>query len=100
MGLVQTGKTSMSATFEWDEIEDAATWEYGVVVDTFAVTDFVPAEEDFTGSTEEYSATIDTLQENTKYIFFVRRDCGVTRPRKSCISSTLHTHSLTWLMRG
>ena len=76
MGLVQTGKTSMSATFEWDEIEDAATWEYGVVVDTFAVTDFVPAEEDFTGSTEEYSATIDTLQENTKYIFFVRRDCG------------------------
>lgn len=74
-GLQLTAKSDISATFTWDEVE-GATWAYGMVVDTFTVTTFVPADEDFTGSTEGMAVTIDTLRESTSYIFFLRRDCG------------------------
>ncbi|MBQ3998690.1 MAG: fibronectin type III domain-containing protein [Paludibacteraceae bacterium] len=75
LGLQGAGVTSSSASFMWDEAE-GATWAYGFVVDTFTVTTFVPVDEDFTATTTENTATIDELQENTNYIFFVRRDCG------------------------
>ena len=74
-GLQSAGVTSSSASFMWEEAE-GATWAYGYVVDTFTVTTFVPADEDFTGSTVDNTVTIDELQENTKYIFFLRQDCG------------------------
>lgn len=59
-------------SFTWDEVE-GATWAYGLVRATAA---FVPTDADFVGSTEGFTLTIDTLQENTDYIFFLRRDCG------------------------
>ena len=72
--LAVTDLSSALATFTWDEVE-GATWAYGIVPDT-AATAFVPTDADFTGSTTGYSVTIDELQENTNYIFFLRRDCG------------------------
>ena len=74
MGLVVGEVTASTAAFAWDEAEDAATWAYGVALDT--VANFVPADSLFTGSTEDYTVIIDGLEENTSYIFFMRRDCG------------------------
>lgn len=62
-----------SATFTWDE-EEAAQWEYCCVANPAA--DFVPANEDFTGSTAEFQVVIDTLSENTAYVFYLRKNCG------------------------
>ena len=62
------------ATFTWDEAE-GATWAYGIALDT-AATAYVPKDADFVGSTTGYTVTIDTLQDNTDYIFFLRQDCG------------------------
>ena len=75
MGLSASGVSSSAATFTWDEAEDAGDWTYGLVVDTFTVTEFVPTDEMFIGLTSEEMVTIDTLQENTPYIFFVRHAC-------------------------
>ena len=72
MGLVTMDITASTATFAWDEAE-GATWQYGVALDT--VANFVPTDEMFTGSTTDYMATVDELTDNTKYIFFMRRDC-------------------------
>ena len=73
MGLVVSGVSSSSASFSWDEAEDA-TWAFGLVANP--ADDFVPADADFTGTTEEDVVTIDTLSENTPYIFILRRACG------------------------
>ena len=73
MGLVVSGVSSSSASFSWDEAEDA-TWAFGLVANP--ANDFVPADADFTGTTEEDVVTIDTLSENTPYIFILRRACG------------------------
>ena len=75
MGVAVNGISADAATFTWDEAEDAGEWAFGLVVDTFAVTEFVPASEMFVGLTDEYSVTIDTLSENTPYIFFLRHAC-------------------------
>lgn len=73
-GLAVSNVSSSAATFSWDEAEDgAATWAYGLVVNPAA--DFVPADEDFVSTTEDVLVTIDTLAENTPYIFFIRRAC-------------------------
>ena len=72
MGLMVSAVSSSDATLTWDEAEDA-TWAYGIVANPAA--DFVPADEDFTATTEEYLVTIDTLSENTPYLFFIRRAC-------------------------
>ena len=75
MGVAVNGISAAAATFTWDEAEDAGEWAFGLVVDTFAVTEFVPASEMFVGLTDEYGVTIDTLSENTPYIFFLRHAC-------------------------
>ena len=71
--LVANNLSAFGATFVWDE-EDGATWEFGIKENPAA--DFVPADEDFTGSTEEYLVSVDTLKENTPYVFFLRRNCS------------------------
>jgi len=75
MGLQVIDIRDDAATFAWDEFE-GAEWEYALVVDTFTVTTYVPTDEDFTGTTDAYTVTIDTLTENTPYIFFLRQTCG------------------------
>ena len=71
--LLVNNLSAFGATFVWDE-EDGATWEFGIVENPAA--DFVPADEDFTGSTDQYLVSVDTLKENTPYVFFLRRNCG------------------------
>lgn len=73
MGLAVSDVSSSAASFSWDEAE-GATWAYGIVANP--AEDFVPTDEDFTGTTEEYLVTIDTLAQNTPYTFFLRRACG------------------------
>lgn len=73
-GLAVTALSDTLATFTWDEAE-GATWAYGIALDT-AATAYVPKDADFVGSTTGYTVTIDTLQDNTDYIFFLRQDCG------------------------
>lgn len=75
MGLAVTDIRDDAASFSWDELE-GAEWEYALVVDTFTVTTYVPTDADFTGTTDAYTVTIDTLTENTPYIFFLRQTCG------------------------
>ena len=74
-GLVVSGVTASAATFSWDEAEEGvATWAYGIIAnpsDSIVITDA-----DFTATTTNLLVTIDTLTENTPYIFFLRRDCG------------------------
>ena len=72
--LAVTALSDTLATFTWDEVE-GATWAYGIALDT-AATAYVPKDADFVGSTTDYTVTIDTLQDNTDYIFFLRQDCG------------------------
>lgn len=69
-GLEMVGKSDTSATFRWDEVE-GATWSYALVADTVVVS-----EEDFVGTTQDFTITFDTLQENTSYAFYLRQDCG------------------------
>ncbi|MBQ7438592.1 MAG: fibronectin type III domain-containing protein [Paludibacteraceae bacterium] len=71
--LVVNNLSAFGATFVWDE-EDGALWEFGIKKNPAA--DFVPANEDFIGSTEEYLVSVDTLSENTPYVFFLRRNCA------------------------
>lgn len=73
MGLAVSNVSTSAATFGWDEVEDA-TWAYGIVANP--ADNFVPTDADFTGITQNYIVTIDTLTENTPYLFFVRRACG------------------------
>lgn len=70
--LVANNLSAFGATFVWDE-EEGAIWEFGLKENPAA--DFVPANEDFTGSTEDYLVAVDTLKENTPYVFFLRRNC-------------------------
>ena len=72
-GLAVSNVSSSAATFAWNEVEDA-TWAYGIVANP--ADNFVPTDADFTGITQNYIVTIDTLTENTPYLFFVRRACG------------------------
>lgn len=71
--LIVNNLSAFSGTFVWDE-EAGALWEFGIKENPAA--DFVPADDDFKGSTGEYLVTIDTLKENTPYVFFLRRNCS------------------------
>ena len=71
--LIVNNLSAFSGTFVWDE-EAGALWEFGIKENPAA--DFVPADDDFKGSTGEYLVTIDTLKENTPYAFFLRRNCS------------------------
>ena len=72
-GLVTTIVGDVTASFAWDAEEDV-TWEYGFVVDT--VANFVPADEDFTGVATTNEATLNALEPETSYLFFMRKVCG------------------------
>ena len=71
--LEASGISASSATLFWDEAENA-TWAYGYVANP--ANDFVPQDADFADTVDVASAVISALQENTPYIFFVRRACG------------------------
>ena len=74
-GLTVSNVSSTAASFTWDEAEDGpATWAFGIIAnpsDSIEITDA-----DFTGTTSDLQVTIDTLEQNTPYIFFLRRECG------------------------
>ena len=74
-GLIVENITDHSASFAWDEPEDGVSaWEYAVIVNPSA--DTVPAAEAFAGhNVSELTLTIDELQENTPYAFFLRHAC-------------------------
>ena len=72
-GLAATIVGDVTASFAWDAEEDV-TWEYGFVVDT--VAGFVPADADFTGVATTNEATINALEPETAYLFFIRKVCG------------------------
>lgn len=72
-GLHVEALTDSTATFAWDAEEDVV-WEYGVVVDTAA--NFVPADADFTFVADTNVVVVDSLAENTDYLFFMRKVCG------------------------
>ena len=72
--LVVSALSDTLVTFTWDESE-GATWAYGIALDT-AATAYVPTDADFVGTTTGFTVTIDTLQDNTDYMFFLRKDCG------------------------
>ena len=75
LGLILSDVTSASATFEWNEAQSGSEpWIFGVAANP--ADDFSPEAADFTGSTSDTWAEIDTLRENTDYIFFIRRNCG------------------------
>ena len=69
-GVQLAAKTDTSATFTWDEVE-GATWSYALIADTAVIS-----EEDYVGSTQDFTVTFDTLQEKTSYAFYLRQDCG------------------------
>ena len=72
-GLHVEALTDSTATLAWDAEADVM-WEYGVVVDTAAT--FVPADADFAFVTDTNIVTVDSLAENTAYLFFMRKVCG------------------------
>ena len=74
-GLIVENITDHSASFAWDEPEDGVSaWEYAVIANPSA--DTVPAAEAFAGhNVSELTLTIDELQENTPYAFFLRHAC-------------------------
>ena len=86
-GLAVTALTNSLATFTWDDVE-GASWAYGIALDT-AATAYVPTDADFVGNTTGYSVTIDTLQENTNYVFFLRRNCGASH--SDYVVRSIHT---------
>ncbi len=74
VGLAVAAVTDHAVTFEWEEAEDgAANWQYALIENPAA--DTVPADEAFIGATSELTVTIENLNENTPYAFFLRRDC-------------------------
>ncbi|MBQ4017861.1 MAG: fibronectin type III domain-containing protein [Paludibacteraceae bacterium] len=73
LGVQLTAKSDTSVVFTWEEVE-GATWSYAIIVDS--VEGVVPSEADYVGSTQDFTAIIDTLQGNTPYAFYLRQDCG------------------------
>lgn len=68
MHLEVSDITTASATFSWDEVEDA-NWEYAVVLASSneAPTAFAPAANPL---------VLDNLSEATAYVFYLRNNCG------------------------
>lgn len=69
-GLTVSDITSSGASFAWDEESDGMTWVYAIAPDTVAE----PADEAFL-PVEQNSITLDELNYNTSYVFYLRKNC-------------------------
>ena len=67
-GLTLGDVTANSAAFSWNDDEDGMTWEYACIPTGQEPTEFTDVEEN--------SLLVEGLDENTKYTFYLRKDCG------------------------
>ena len=67
-GLTLGDVTANSAAFSWNDDEDGMTWEYACLPVGQEPTEFTDVEEN--------SLLVEGLDENTKYTFYLRKDCG------------------------
>ena len=80
-GLTLGDVTVNSAAFSWNDDEDGMTWEYACVP-------FGEEPEAFTAVSQN-TLTLDELTENTKYTFYLRKDCGDSK--SEIVSMTFKT---------
>ena len=67
-GLSVSDITATTASFSWNDDEDGMTWEYACVPAGQEPTEFTDVEQN--------SLLLENLVENTKYTFYLRKDCG------------------------
>ena len=67
-GLTLGEVTANSAAFSWNDDEDGMYWEYACIPTGQEPTEFTDVDQN--------SLVVEGLDENTKYTFYLRKDCG------------------------
>ena len=87
-GLNVSDITANSAAFAWNDDEDGMTWEYACVP-------FGEEPAEYTAVSQN-SLTLDELTENTKYTFYLRKDCGDSKSEIVTITfKTVNPYQIT-----
>ena len=87
-GLTLGDVTANSAAFSWNDDEDGMTWEYACVPTGEEPTEFTDVEEN--------SLLVEGLDENTKYTFYLRKDCGDSKSEIVTIAfKTVNPYQIT-----
>lgn len=79
--------TASGASFSWPN-EEAAVWKYAIAL----ASEPQPADEDFVEVSNNSVAIESGLNENSDYIFYLRRECGANL--SPSISAAFHTKQL------
>lgn len=87
-GLTLGEVTANSAAFSWNDDEDGMYWEYACVPAGQEPTEFTDVNQN--------SLTLDELAENTKYTFYLRKDCGESKSETVTVTfKTVNPYQLT-----
>jgi len=87
-GLTLGEVTATTAAFSWNDDEDGMTWEYACVPAGQEPTEFTDVNQN--------SLLVEGLAENTKYNFYLRKDCGDSQSEVVSIAfKTVNPYQIT-----
>lgn len=82
--------TAAGATFKWAPVE-GANWQYCALAN--ATKDSIPEDAAFISTTAD-SITLSNLEQQTNYVFFLRKDCGAEDGYSAIVTASFQTSQL------